>query len=155
MFILGKDKEELKLLLEDIKRELCKLKLRVNEKKTHIVKLSHGFTYMQIKYSIDGKKIIKRPCRKKVTRERRRLKKHRNLLDKGVVDKIYIYNCYMSWRNSVNADHNACKRTINTLDSLFNKLFGSIKKKKKLTREDILREAFENNSEYTNMLLTF
>jgi len=155
MFILGKDKEELKLLLEDIKRELCKLKLRVNEKKTHIVKLSHGFTYMQIKYSIDGKKIIKRPCRKKITRERRRLKKHRNLLDKGVVDKIYIYNCYMSWRNSVNADHNACKRTINTLDSLFNKLFGSIKKKKKLTREDILREAFENNSEYTNMLLTF
>lgn len=27
--------------------------------------------------------------------------------------------------------------------------------KKKPTREDILREAFENNSEYTNILLTF
>ena len=52
MLILGQSKEELRALLEDIKIQLAKLKLKINERKTHIVKLSRGFTYLQVKYSI-------------------------------------------------------------------------------------------------------
>lgn len=51
MIILGHTKEELKSLLEDIKAQLAKLKLEINERKTHIVKLSRGFTYLQVKYN--------------------------------------------------------------------------------------------------------
>lgn len=51
MLILGTDKEELKALLEDIKIQLARLKLEINERKTHIVKLSRGFTYLQVKYN--------------------------------------------------------------------------------------------------------
>lgn len=155
MFIFGESKEELKELLKDIKRELGKLKLQPNDRKTHIVKLSHGFTFMQVKYSIDGKRIIKRPTRAKITRERRRLKKHKKLFDKGIIDKEYIYNCYMSWRNNVVKEHNACKRTIHTLDKLFKLLFGLIPKRRKETREDIIRKAFEGNSKYASMILNF
>lgn len=51
MLILGHTKEELKGLLDEIKVQLAKLNLEINERKTHIVKLSRGFTYLQVKYS--------------------------------------------------------------------------------------------------------
>lgn len=147
MFIFGESKEELKRLLDEIKRELSKLKLEVNERKTHIVKLSHGFTFMQIKYNVIGKRILKRPTHKKIVRERRRLKKHKKILDKDVVDKGYIRNCYLSWRNNVIKDHNACGRTIKTLDDLFGELFGTVTMPRRLTREDVIKEAFKYKEE--------
>lgn len=155
MFIFGESKEELKQLLNGIKNELSKLHLEVNEKKTHIVKLSHGFTFMQIKYNVDNGRVTKRLTRKKIVRERRRLKKHKKLLDKNIVDIGYIQNCYLSWRNNVIKEHNACKHTIISLDTLFKKLFEIIPKKRKQTREDILKEAFRDNRQYAEMILNY
>ena len=56
MLIISESKEELKKLLEEIKEQLAKLKLEINERKTHITKLSRGFTFMQVKYNVDRKK---------------------------------------------------------------------------------------------------
>ena len=56
MFIISESKEELKNLLEEIKEQLAGLKLEINERKTHITKLSRGFTFMQVKYNVDRKK---------------------------------------------------------------------------------------------------
>ena len=56
MMILSESKEELKELLAEIREQLAKLKLEINEKKTHITKLSKGFTFLQVKYSVDRKK---------------------------------------------------------------------------------------------------
>lgn len=123
MFILSDSKEELKTLLDDIKAQLVDLKLEVNTRKTHITKLSHGFTFMQIKYLVKNGKIIKRPTHTKIVRERRRLKKYKILLDKSLIDERYIRNCYKSWRNGVLKDCNSSKRSIRSLDSLYNKLF--------------------------------
>lgn len=53
IMILAKTKEELHSILAEIKTQLAKLKLEINEKKTHITKLSRGFTFLQVKYSID------------------------------------------------------------------------------------------------------
>ena len=142
MFIFGESKDELKELLREIKSELANLKLEVNDKKTQIVKLSHGFTFMQIKYNVIDGKILKRLTRKKIVRERRRLKKHKKLLNKDVINETYIHNCYLSWRNNVIKEHNACDRTISSLDALFESLFGTILKEQRQTREDVMREAF-------------
>lgn len=54
IIIFGESKEELKLLLEEIEAELAKLKLEVNDRKTHITKLSRGFTFLQVKYDIEN-----------------------------------------------------------------------------------------------------
>lgn len=56
MFVIARTKAELKELLEEIKDQLAKLKLEINERKTQIVKLSHGFTFLQTKYSIEDHK---------------------------------------------------------------------------------------------------
>lgn len=144
MFIISNSKDELKALLDEIKIELSKLKLQINEKKTHITKLSHGFTFMQIKYSLEGNKIIKRPTHSKIVRERRRLKKYKKRFENGLMSENDIYNCYMSWRNAVLKDCNACQRTIESMDRLYKELFPIREKPKKLKRSEIIAEAFKD-----------
>ncbi len=56
MLIISESKEELKQLLEEIREQLARLKLEINERKTHITKLSRGFTFLQVKYSVNRKK---------------------------------------------------------------------------------------------------
>lgn len=122
MFVLG-SKEELKSLLEEVKLQLKDLKLEINEQKTQIVKLTHGFTFMQIKYSFDGSKIIKRPTRAKLVRERKRMKKHRDLCDRHEMTENDAHNCYLSWRNNLLKECNRCEKTITNMNGLFASLF--------------------------------
>lgn len=143
MFIISNDKNYLRELLGDIKEQLADLKLQVNEKKTHISKLSHGFTFMQIKYHIHDGKIIKRPTHNKVVRERRRLKKYKKKYEQGIMTELQIRNCYMSWRNTVVKDCNACARTIKALDDLYDSLFPEREVYKKKTRTEVINEAFD------------
>lgn len=110
----------------------------VKSKKTHITTLKHGFTYLQIKYRIDGKKIIKRPTRSKIVRERRRLKKFKSLLNQGLMTEKQIYNCYYSWRNGLAIDCNHSKKTIASMDNLYKSLFGVYISQPKLTRDEIV-----------------
>lgn len=142
IFVIHNNKAELKDLLDEIKEQLKTLNLEINEKKTHITKLSHGFTFMQIKYNIDGGKIIKRPTHSKVHRERQRLRKYKYLYDKGIISTLEIQNAYRSWRNNIIKDCNACKRTIRSIDHLYDQLFSEHEKNEKYTREYIIQEIY-------------
>lgn len=143
MFIISKDKEELEILLAEIKAELLRLKLKVNDRKTHITKLRKGFTFLQIKYSFDGNKIVKRPTRSKIVRERRRLKKYRKLYDKGRMSEADILDAYLSWRNSLIKDCNACSRAIRNMDRLYKRLFPGKIKREKYSRNELVNMAYE------------
>lgn len=143
MFIFSDDKQVLKELLKEIKTELDKLKLQINDKKTHITKLSHGFTLLQIKYNVDGKKVIKRPTHSKIVRERRRLKKYKKMYDSGAMEENDIRNCYMSWRNALIKDCNACYKTIQSMDTLYKELFPIRESTKKPKRSEIIERAFK------------
>lgn len=140
ILIISDSKDELKQLLNEIKQQLANLKLMVNEKKTCITTLKHGFTYLQIKYRIDNKKIIKRPTRVKIVREHRRLKKFKNLSDQRLMTEDQIYNCYMSWRNSLIIDCNHSKKTIQSVDNLYLSLFGLYVPKQKETRTSLIQQ---------------
>lgn len=142
MFIIAGNKAELKELLADIKAQLARLKLEVNDKKTIITTLHHGFTFMQIKYNVVGGKIIKRPTRSKIVRERRRLKKYKGLHEQGLMSEIDIRNCYKSWRNGLIKDCNACYKTVQTMDRLYDELFPIKEIKIKQSRNDIINQAF-------------
>lgn len=93
-YIIFSSKEELSKYLNVIKTESNKVGLKLNEKKTQIIKLSHGFTFMKIKYYITPtKKIIKRISRKSVVRERKRIKA---LERKYKAGEITLSNCMMN-----------------------------------------------------------
>ena len=83
---IAETKEELRRVLDGIKWQLSLVKLEANPKKTHIIKLRHGFTYLQTNYKIVRRKgaykVLKKPTRAKITRERRRIKAHRRQVPK-------------------------------------------------------------------------
>lgn len=144
MFIISDSKEKLKLLLEGIREKLGNLKLSVNERKTHIVKLRHGFTFLQIKYNVnENGRITKRLTREKVVRERRRLKRFRGLCDQGRMKEFDAMNCYLSWRESMRITCNACYGTIETMDKLFKTLFPHPPKYKRRKRDEVINETFK------------
>ena len=142
IFVIGQSKTELASLLGEISEQLALLRLEINHDKTHIVKLSHGFTWLQIKYNITKTgKLLKRMSHGKVVRERRRLKAFRRMMDLGQMTESGIWEAYQSWRGTVVRDHNACHQTIINIDRLYTSLFPPHHERPKLKRSDIVRRA--------------
>jgi len=122
IYIIHNDKQYLKKLFEELIRLSKEYGLFVNEKKTQIVKISRGFTFLKIKYSLtESGKIIRKMKPKAFTRERRRLKKYKNLYQEGRIKYKDIYNAYMSWRGNAVHFHN--HEQVRQMDQLFNELF--------------------------------
>lgn len=144
MFVISDSKEELKSLLAEIRTRLSWLKLALNERKTHIVKLRHGFTFLQIKYNLTASgRIIKRPTRAKIVRERRRLKRFRGLCDAGRMKEYDVLNCYKSWRQSLLTDCSACFATVQSMDALFRTLFPFTPQYIKRGRDEVITSIFK------------
>lgn len=122
IYIIHEDKEYLKGLLKDIQGICDELGLFINPKKTQIVKLSHGFTFLKIKYSLtETGKVIERISKDSVLRQRRKMKKLRKLLDEGKVSFADVRCSYASWRGGVK--HYDSYNIILNMDKLFNELF--------------------------------
>ncbi len=121
-YIIHESKDVLKELLKEIDSLSQELGLFINYKKTQIVKLSHGFTFLKTKYNLTATgKIIKRMSPKSITKERQRLKKYKHLLLEGKMTYDDIASAYRSWRG--NAMHFFSYRSIKNLDQLYNQLF--------------------------------
>lgn len=95
--IFHNDKEYLKELYHGMKSTAESLGLRFNEKKTRIVKISNGFKFLKIHYSVDGRKIIRTLDRTTITRQRNKLKKFRKMVDNGKMSLDDVYNSMQSW----------------------------------------------------------
>lgn len=104
-------------------RALCsRLGIVLSEKKTQIVKLSHGFPWLKMRVFVTPSgKILKKIYKRSVTRERRKLKKLRQMLDRGKVTREDVYNAWQSWKSYAlrfNAWH-----TVQNMGKLYDKLF--------------------------------
>lgn len=103
--------------------ELChSLGIVMNVKKTQIVKLSRGFTFLKTKFSYSATgRIIKKPARKGITGMRRKLKKFRRWIDEGRMTFDDVNTSYQSWRGHLKKCNSY--RTLKRMDKLFKKLF--------------------------------
>lgn len=145
-----RDKDRAATLLREAVKIIHSEGLEINEKKTQIVKLSHGFTYLQTKYNVDGNRLITRPTHDKITRERRRLKKQRKLVDEGRASEKDVFLWYMSWRNELLADYNSCWKTIQSMEKEFYALFKPAPGHEKKSREELIEKAFRE-AEYEDL----
>lgn len=155
IFVISSSKDELNTLLNDIENVTSALSLQINKKKTHIVKLSHGFTYLQIKYNVlSTGKILKRISHGKIVRERRRLKAFKRMLDCGKMTELDILNCYKSWRGSIIVDHNAYYNTIHSVDKLYRSLFPNKVQNQRKSRNKICADIYidANKNDLKNIL---
>ena len=140
-FVIGRTKKELRNLLEEIRGVLASLGLSINDKKTHIIRLSHSFTWLQIKYIIKPTgKILRVMSHDKIVRERRRLKAFRRQVDKGNMTDDDVWQCYQSWRGSQEKDHTNCHRSLTKMDHVYSSMFKPATKRPRQKRSDIVRQ---------------
>lgn len=122
IYIIHEDKEYLKELLKEIEKMCDELGLFINPKKTQIIKLSKGFTFLKIKYILtDTGKVVERINREGITRMRRKLKKLRKKLDAGEITFEDVRCAYASWKGD--KKHYNSYTTLKNMDKLFDELF--------------------------------
>lgn len=121
-YLIVETKEKAKEVLVGIQNVVNDLGLKLNNKKTQIIKATHTITYLKTRFNLlENGKILKRPYRKNITRQRRKLKKLKNKLDRGGIEFADIRQSYVSWKGSLKGKK--CYKTIQSMDELFNKLF--------------------------------
>lgn len=123
IYIIGETKEYVESVIRGIAEQADTLGLFINERKTRIVKLSTTFIFLQIKYRLsDSGQVIKRINPKSVTRERRKLKAHKRLYEKGGIEYAVVEQAYKSWMGSYTPIMS--KKQINNMKKLYKELFG-------------------------------
>ena len=123
IYIIHKDRDFLKSVIDGVYEQAKELGLFVNEKKTRIVKLSSNFKYLQFKYTLlDSGRVVKRINPKTVTRERRKLKAYKRLLNKGIMPYENIENAYKSWMGTFAKHMSEIQRE--NMQHLYKSLFG-------------------------------
>lgn len=101
-YFIALDKATLWAFLAALRLESDRLHLTTNEKKTRLLKLSHGFIFLKKRFSFgENGRIIVRPCRKSITKERRLLAKHKKLVLNGRMTLQDMRTSFVSWRGSM------------------------------------------------------
>lgn len=123
IYIIGETKEYVASIIAGIAEQAHSLGIFINERKTRIVKLSQAFKYLQIKYRLsDSGKVIKKMNPKSVTRERRKLKAYKRLLDRGEMMYGDIEQAYKSWMGDY--ARIMSKEQVKNMKQLYKQLFG-------------------------------
>lgn len=131
-YAIARTREELLELLDGLEKEAKEYGLIINRKKTRIVKLSSEFRHLQVCYSLtETGRVIRKINPKNITRERRKLKAYKRLLDSGRIDYATVENAFKSWLGShwKNMSHDQ----VYNMSSLYYELFGRRPKWKKRT----------------------
>ena len=123
-FLVVRTLEEAHKVMDLLRAEYRAKGIVINEKKTQIVKLSKGFSFLKTRYFLtDTGKLIRKADRKSITRLRRRMKKHKRRVAAGDMTVAQAEQSYMSARSSLLTRD--AWRTIHNLDRLFYNLFES------------------------------
>ena len=121
-YLIHESKEYLAECLKEIRRMDAEIGIELNEKKTKIVRLSDEFKFLKVKTRLtDTGRVVMRPDRGTITRERRKLKALRRKLDEGQVTFEDVKQAFNSWKGHIK--HFDSYRTTRNMDKLFNELF--------------------------------
>lgn len=143
--LIHNSKDFLKHCKHLIIQKCNELGIKINAKKTQIVKLSRGFTWLKTKfYILESYKILRKIARESVARTRNKFKALRQMVDGRVLETGDVYMSFQSWRAyayEFNA-HRAIRSIERLIDDLFPELGGELKwtKSKQLLKSPYLTE---------------
>lgn len=121
-YIIMRSKAELFKIRDMLFEEYRKQGIVLNEKKTQIVKLSRGFTFLKTQFILQPNgRLLQKPCRAATIRQRRKLKAFRRFVSDGLMDVGQVGNSYMSWRGYMKRKD--AHRTVYRMDKLIDRLF--------------------------------
>ena len=124
IYLIHESKDYLQVCLLLIERKCDELGIELNPRKTRVVKLTRGFTWLKkrIFYTGTGRIVVK-PCRDSITRERRKLKKMARMVADGVMTPEQVEQSYQSWRGGMKRLD--AHRSVRAMDALYRSLFGN------------------------------
>lgn len=97
--LIHHDKEYLKYCRDEIEKELAKIHLKVNVKKTQIYPINRGIIFLGFRFLLtDTGKVIRKLNKENISKGRRRLRKQQALADKGELSREDVAECYTSWK---------------------------------------------------------
>lgn len=98
--IFCNSKERLKMFRNKIEEQLIKIGLQLHPKKCHLTPINKGIIWLGFRYrqTETGKIIVTLP-KKKIIRERRKLKKIVGLVRKGRLTRNDADHCFKSWKS--------------------------------------------------------
>lgn len=121
-YLIHHSKSYLQKCLVGIRKVCEELGIILNQKKTQIVKLSHGFTWIKVRFFLTGTgRVVKRIYKRSVTVMRRKLKRLRRLLDAGKIcfeDINVSWVCWRSYAAKFKSWH-----TVQNMAALYDRLF--------------------------------
>ena len=122
-YLIAESREKLLEILKGIRLEAERVGLAIHPHKTHIARIDKPFRFLQISYRMtETGKLIRRINPKSVTRERRRLKGYRRLVDNGRMTYLDAENAFKSW---LTLNYKVMsKQQIRNLYTLYVDLFG-------------------------------
>ena len=121
-YFLHESREYLAQCLDALREKYAELGITLNPKKTQIIPMRR-FTFLKVRYELtDTGKVIMKPCRDSVKRQRRKLKAFRKKVDAGEMSLEDVRCSYESWRG-YNAHLNGFK-SLRSMDRLYHELFG-------------------------------
>lgn len=119
--LLFETKQQAHKALDQLIEVANKRSIIINRKKTKIIKLSRGFTFLKTRFILDKKgKVILRVSRKNIMRQKTKLKKLAILVHEGKLKLVDICTEYASWLGYV------LRRGGKTIAQKMNKLFQSL-----------------------------
>jgi len=124
-YLIHPDKDYLHKCLEQMK-DICKeLEIELNEKKTQIVKISHGFTWLKVRFFLlPSGKIVKKIYKRSVTKMRQKLRGFRKLVDSRKMTLQDTWVAFQSWRGY--AMHFDAWHTIKNMEQLYRDIFPEV-----------------------------
>lgn len=122
-YLIHESKEYLQQCMEDIKKICDELGVVLNQKKTRIVKLDKGFTFLKIRFFLtQSGKIVKKVYPESVTRMRRKLKKFKKIVAAGKMSEFDVFQSLQSWLSHITILNSF--RTGTSMKQLYYNLFG-------------------------------
>lgn len=122
IYLLSPSKSRLRVALGELRKWAKSAGIRLNVKKTHIIKLSSGIKWLKMRYlPTNGGSVYVKPDRTSIVRMRRKLKSFRRLYERGKVVAEDVRTSYYSWRGHITKS-SIC-RSLEAMDGLYKKLF--------------------------------
>lgn len=121
-YLIHESKMFLQNCLEGIRQICGELGITLNEKKTQIVKLSHGFTFLKVRFFLlPTGRVVKKLHHGSVVRMRRKLKAFQKKVEAGEMTYADVYQSWQSWR--AYAKNFDAYHTIRSMAALYENLF--------------------------------
>jgi RNA-directed DNA polymerase len=125
-YLISESKEKLKTCLEVIKAICDKYHIKLNTKKTYIIKLENSFTFLKIRFILTTTgKVIQVATRDSTTRMRRKLKKLKNRCLADLMSANEVKCSVISWLGCMKWCSSYRQRQ--EIIKLYNKLFKEFK----------------------------